>query len=47
LTKQYQILAKSSLKYLEIGAATALLYLLMSIPLGWLSRTLESRWRSS
>lgn len=46
LTKQYQILAKSSLKYLEIGLATALLYLLMSIPLGWLSRQMEARWRT-
>ena len=44
LTKQYQILSKSSLKYLEIGAATALLYLVMSVPLGYLSRRLEHRW---
>jgi polar amino acid transport system substrate-binding protein len=44
LTKQYQILAKSSLKYLEIGLATATLYLLMSVPLGFLSRYLEKRW---
>lgn len=44
LTKQYQILSKSSLKYLEIGAATALIYLLMSIPLGYLSRALERKW---
>jgi len=44
LTKQYQILAKSSLKYLEIGAATALLYLLMSVPLGFLARYLEKKW---
>jgi polar amino acid transport system substrate-binding protein len=44
LTKQYQILAKSSLKYLEIGLVTALLYLLMSVPLGHLSRYLERRW---
>ncbi len=44
LTKQYQILAKSSLKYLEIGVVTALLYLLMSVPLGHLSRYLERRW---
>ncbi len=44
LTKQYQILAKSSLKYLEIGGATALLYLLMSVPLGFLARYLEKRW---
>lgn len=44
LTKQYQILAKSSLKYLEIGAATAALYLVMSVPLGLLARRLERRW---
>ena len=44
LTKQYQILAKSSMKYLEIGLATAALYLVMSVPLGYLSRRLEKRW---
>jgi polar amino acid transport system substrate-binding protein len=44
LTKQYQILAKSSLKYLEMGVVTAALYLAMSIPLGHLSRYLERRW---
>ncbi len=44
LTKQYQMLAKSSLKYLEIGLATAALYLVMSVPLGYLSRYLERRW---
>lgn len=44
LTKQYQILAKSSLKYLEIGAATAALYLIMSVPLGFLARHLEKKW---
>jgi polar amino acid transport system substrate-binding protein len=44
LTKQYQILAKSSLKYLEIGLATAILYLIMSVPLGHLARHLEHRW---
>ncbi len=44
LTKQYQILAKSSLRYLEIGLATAALYLVMSVPLGHLSRWLERRW---
>lgn len=46
LTKQYQILAKSSGEYLEIGLATAALYLLMSVPLGYLSRNLERRWGS-
>jgi polar amino acid transport system substrate-binding protein len=44
LTKTYQILSKSSMKYLEIGAVTAILYLVMSVPLGYLSRTLEARW---
>jgi polar amino acid transport system substrate-binding protein len=44
LTKEYQILAKSSLKYLEIGLVTAILYLVMSVPLGHLSRYLERRW---
>jgi polar amino acid transport system substrate-binding protein len=44
LTKQYQLLAKSSLKYLEIGLVTAVLYLIMSVPLGYLSRYLEHRW---
>ena len=44
LTKEYQILAKSSLKYLEIGLVTATLYLIMSVPLGHLSRYLERRW---
>ncbi len=43
LTKQYQILAKSSLKYMEIGLATAALYLLLSVPLGYLSRWMEHR----
>ncbi|HXH27561.1 MAG TPA: ABC transporter substrate-binding protein/permease, partial [Candidatus Polarisedimenticolia bacterium] len=44
LSKQYQILSKSSLKYLEMGAITAALYLVMSVPLGWLSRRLERIW---
>jgi polar amino acid transport system substrate-binding protein len=44
LTKEYLILAKSSLKFAEIGLATAVLYLLMSVPLGYLSRYLEKRW---
>ena len=47
LTKQYQILSKSSLKYVEIGLATAALYLIMSVPLGYLSRYLEKRWSKS
>jgi polar amino acid transport system substrate-binding protein len=44
LTKQYQILARSTMQYLEMGLATAALYLIMSVPLGYLSRYLEHRW---
>ncbi|MFO0864862.1 MAG: amino acid ABC transporter permease [Gemmataceae bacterium] len=44
LSKQYQILTKSGGSYLEIGLATAALYLIMSVPLGYLSRYLEHRW---
>lgn len=44
LTKEYQILAKSSMRYLEIGLATAMLYLVMSVPLGYLARYLEKKW---
>jgi polar amino acid transport system substrate-binding protein len=44
LSKQYQILSKSSGKYLEIGLLTAALYLIMSVPLGHFSRYLEKRW---
>lgn len=44
LTKEYLILSKSSMKYLEIGAVTAALYLIMSVPLGYLSHYLERRW---
>jgi polar amino acid transport system substrate-binding protein len=44
LTKQYQILARTSLKFVEIGALTALLYLMMSVPLGYLARYLEDKW---
>ncbi len=44
LTKQYQILAKSSMRYLEIGLVTAALYLVMSVPLGRVARRLEKRW---
>lgn len=46
LSKQYQILSKSSNKYLEIGLVTAVMYLVMSVPLGYLSRYLEHRWAS-
>lgn len=47
LQKQYQILVNNPENYpsaLEIAAMTALLYLVMSIPLGHLSRRLEQRW---
>ncbi len=44
LSKQYQILTKTYGHYLEIGLATAALYLIMSVPLGYLSRYLEKRW---
>ena len=47
LSKQYQILSTSGADYtalVEIGLATASLYLLMAIPLGYLSRWLEARW---
>jgi His/Glu/Gln/Arg/opine family amino acid ABC transporter permease subunit len=45
LSKQYLILTKSSSAHLlEIALATAALYLVMSIPLGYLARHLERRW---
>jgi polar amino acid transport system substrate-binding protein len=47
LSKQYQILANSPEKrinHLEIALVTAALYLIMSVPLGYLSRYLEKRW---
>jgi polar amino acid transport system substrate-binding protein len=44
LTKEYLILSRSSLKFVELGLLTAALYLLMSVPLGYLSRYLERRW---
>lgn len=44
LSKQFQILSKPANQYFEIGLATALLYLLMSVPLGWLARHLEKKW---
>src|SRR5262249_31413758 len=45
LSKRYQILTKSGGGYLQIGLTTAALYLLMSVPLGHLSRYLERRWQ--
>jgi polar amino acid transport system substrate-binding protein len=47
LSKEYQTLSKTSMKYVEIGLATAALYLVMSVPLGYLSRYLEKRWRAA
>jgi polar amino acid transport system substrate-binding protein len=47
LSKQYQILTKTYGGFLEIGLATAALYLVMSVPLGYLSRYLEKRWASA
>jgi polar amino acid transport system substrate-binding protein len=44
LSKEYQVLSKTSLKYVEIGLITAALYLMMSLPLTYLSRRLEKRW---
>lgn len=44
LTKQYQIISKDSLKYYEVGLVTAALYLILSVPLGYLSRYLEEQW---
>jgi polar amino acid transport system substrate-binding protein len=44
LSKQYQILTKSYGGFLEIGLTTAALYLVMSVPLSYLSRHLEKRW---
>ena len=44
LSKQYQMLTKAGGGFLEIGLATAALYLIMSVPLGYLSRYLEKRW---
>jgi polar amino acid transport system substrate-binding protein len=44
LTKEYLILSRSSLKFVELGLITAGLYLAMSVPLGYLSRWLERRW---
>ena len=44
LSKQYQILTKSGGGYVGVGLTTAALYLIMSVPLGYLSRYLEQRW---
>ena len=44
LSKQYQILTKSGAGYAQVALVTATLYLVMSVPLGYLSRYLEKRW---
>jgi polar amino acid transport system substrate-binding protein len=44
LSKEYQMLTRSGGGYLQIGLTTAALYLVMSVPLGYLSRYLERRW---
>ncbi len=44
LSKEYQILTKTYGGFVQIGIATACLYLVMSVPLGYLSRHLERRW---
>ena len=44
LMKMYQTMANDHLQYVEIGAMTIVLYLLMSVPLANLSRYLERRW---
>jgi polar amino acid transport system substrate-binding protein len=44
LNKRFQILTKSGGDWVEIGLVTACLYLIMSVPLGHLSRYLENRW---
>ncbi len=41
LTKTYNMLAVSTMKFLELGLLTAALYLMMSLPLSWLSARLE------
>jgi polar amino acid transport system substrate-binding protein len=43
LTKSYNMLAVSSMRFLELGALTAALYLMMSLPLSFLTRRLERK----
>ena len=47
LSKRYQILTKSGAGYVQIALVTAALYLVMSVPLGYMSRYLEKRWGRS
>ena len=44
LSKEYQILTKTYGDFFQIGLTTAALYLIMSVPLAYLSRHLEKRW---
>jgi ABC-type amino acid transport system permease subunit len=45
LTKQTQIFATNIGSWVIPGLLCALLYLAMSLPLGYLARRLEERWR--
>lgn len=44
LNKQYQILTKSGADIMQVALTTTALYLIMSVPLGYVSRYLEQRW---
>jgi len=46
LTKRYQMESKATYDYVGTGLVTAGLYLIMAIPLSYLSRYLEQRWGS-
>jgi polar amino acid transport system substrate-binding protein len=43
LTKTYNMLASSSLKFFSLGLLVAFIYLAMSLPLSWLARRLENK----
>ncbi|MDP2054649.1 MAG: amino acid ABC transporter permease, partial [Acidobacteriota bacterium] len=45
LTKQTQIFATNIGSWLVPGLLCAAMYLVMSLPLGYLARRLEERWR--
>lgn len=47
LTKSYNMLAVSSMRFLELGLLTAALYLMMSLPLSFLTHRLERRLQTS
>ena len=47
LTKRYQMESKATYDYVGTGLVTASLYLIMAIPLSYLSRYLEKRWGSA